>query len=79
MHTANHIRTVAMFSAFPFLCLVLMAIDSQFGNKTPGDTWTVFTFWCVGMIGLGTYSSLKSIHKRLSDLERRNPEGTTQV
>ena len=35
-------------------------------------------FGDVGMIGLGTYGTIKSIHKRLSDLERRNPDTAAQ-
>jgi hypothetical protein len=70
MYTANHIRAVAAFSALAFLCLVLMVIDSRFGNLSSAH-WTGFAFFCLGMIGLATYNSLKSIHKRLSDLESR--------
>lgn len=69
MHTANYIRTVAIFSAFAFICLVLMTIGS-YGNH-PSQNWTTFAFVCVGMIGFGTYNSLKSIHKRISELENR--------
>ena len=44
MHTANHIRTVAIFSAMPFLGLVFMAIDSHSGNKAPVDSWIYLRF-----------------------------------
>jgi hypothetical protein len=70
MYTANHIRAVAAFSAIAFLCLIVMVIDSRFGNRLSAY-WTGFAFFCAGMIGLATYNSLKSIHQRLSKLESR--------
>jgi hypothetical protein len=78
MYTANHIRAVAAFSLLALLCLVLMVIDSRFGSLLSAH-WTVFAFFCAGMIGLATYNSLKSIDQRLSDLESRYRHDATQL
>jgi len=82
MRTTLHIYSVVIYSCLAFLAMVPISIQSHhantFGSSTIVRSWTSIILFLIFLIGMATFCSLMSIHKRLSNLESRSPGGTNQ-
>ena len=76
MRKTFHIYSVAVYSCLALLAVIMLSIQSHHTNAFQSSTivrsWIVIVFMYMTFLGMATFGSLMSIHKRLSALENRN-------